>query len=274
LFLLWLLFFLLEPRISALGNGLARYLMLLFVSTGLAAAAIIASSFLGAAVGVRLIAGSAGQAFAVHVLLPMSERLGRVFRLAPDTVKGAFIDFNNALVRARPAADTSTRGSASAAGLGRVAAFSAKPGSVPPRLAPASSAGASTKVLLLLPHCLQNSECSRVLGEDVRNCGECGSCAMCDLRRLVSKYDVQNRIVGGGALALMAVRQLRPRAVVGVACERELVAAIKELRGIPVIAIANRRPDGPCRNTEVDVAGVEEGLQILLKHPGGRCTIH
>ncbi len=238
LFLLWLLFFLLEPRMAAVGGGLVRASRLVIAFAGLAVVVVVGSDFLSAGIGVRLVPGTAGQRFALQVLLPLSERLGRLAGVSPDRVKAAFIDFNNTLLRARP----------------------------DPTLA-------SGGVLLLLPHCLQSSECSRVLGEDVRNCGDCGNCAMCELKALVPKYDVQNRIVGGGALALMAVRELRPRAVVGVACERELVAAIKELGGVPVMAIPNSRPDGPCRNTRVDVPLVDEALRILLKQPGSHCSI-
>jgi hypothetical protein len=238
LLLLWLLFFLLEPRMATLGTGLIEAGRLIFAIAGLGAVVVVASDFLSARAAVRLLPGTIGQLFVLHVLLPVSERLGRLVHLCPDEVKAAFIDFNNALLRTK------------------------------------MGPGAPSKVLLLLPHCLQSSDCSRVLGEDVRNCGECGNCAMCELKGLVPKYDVQNRIVGGGALALMAVRELRPRAVVGVACERELVAAIKELRGIPVMAIPNCRPEGPCRNTKVDVTRVEEALQILLKRSGSHCTIH
>jgi hypothetical protein len=238
LFLLWLLSYLLEPRAAAVGGGLLTVSRVVIAFVGLALVVVVASDFVSAGAGVRLVPGAAGQRFALHVLLPLSERLGRLAGVSPDRVKAAFIDFNNALLRVR-----------------------------------LDSAAGSRGVLLLLPHCLQSSECSRVLGEDVRNCAECGQCAMCELKALVPKYGVQNRIVGGGTLALMAIRELRPKAVVGVACERELVAAMRELRGVPVVAVPNWRPCGPCRDTRVSVPLVEEALRILLKQPGSHCTI-
>ena len=241
---LWLLFFLLEPRIAALGVGFVAASRAAVAIVGLAAVVIVASDFLSAGLGVHLIPGGLGQRLALHVLLPFSERLGRLAGVSPDRVKAGFVSFNNALVKAR-------RGPEAKAGVGR-----------------------SDGLLLLLPRCLQSSDCVRVLGEDVRNCEECGSCVMCELKALVLEYGVLNRIVSGGTLALTAVRELRPRAVVGVACERELVAAIRELEGVPVMAIPNTRPEGPCKNTRVDVPLVKEALRILLKHPRADCSIH
>ena len=293
LFLLWLLFFLLEPRTAALGTGPVVASRAAVVLAGLAVVLVVASDFLSAGFGVRLIPGGVGQRFALHVLLPVSERLGRLAGVSPDLVKAGFIDFNNALLKARlgpvgqgaapvglaaddPGRVVGTGATGTCCGWAGARAESAGPRAGLARLDSATevAGGRSGGVLLLLPRCLQSSDCARVLGEDVRNCAECGSCAMCDLKGLVLEYEVRNRIVGGGTLALMAVRELRPRAVVGVACERELVAAIRELGGVPVMAIPNARPEGPCKNTRVDVPLVEEALRILLKRPASDCTIH
>ena len=293
LLLLWLLFFLLEPRMASVGAGLVRTSRVVIALVGLAAVAVVASDFLSARVGVRLLPGAAGQRFALQVLLPVSERLGRLVGVPPDRVKAGFIDFNNALLRARLGSVGQGAGRVPKAAGGSGAASSAgepatccgwagtraadeTPGGTggAGRGFAAGSGGRAGGVLLLLPHCLQSSDCGRVLGEDVQNCGECGKCAMCELKGLVPRYEVENRIVGGGSLALMAVRELKPRAVVGVACERELVAAIRELRGVPVMAIPNCRPEGPCRNTRVDVPLVEQALRILLKRPNPHCSIH
>jgi hypothetical protein len=97
---------------------------------------------------------------------------------------------------------------------------------------------------------------------------------VCELKQLLPKYAFETRIVGGGGLALKMVDELRPEAVIGVACERELVAALKEIRRVPVIAVSNRRPEGPCRNTKVIVDKVDHALWILLKHSSSQCSMH
>jgi len=236
--LLWLLFFLLEPRFSALGERALVGLSLTLKLVGATAILLTASEFFSAATGLRFLPRSLGQLWVVCVLLPLSERLGNVCRISADRVKASFLELNNALVKA----ETSNR--------------------------------ARTRVLLLLPHCLQNSACSRMLSGDIRNCAECGSCSVCELKQLLPKYAFETRIVGGGGLALKMVDELRPEAVIGVACERELVAALKEIRRVPVIAVSNRRPEGPCRNTKVIVDKVDHALWILLKHSSSQCSMH
>jgi uncharacterized protein len=236
--LLWALFFLLEPRFSALGGRVVAGLSLALKLAGVIAIILAASEFFFAAAGLRLLPRSLGQLWLACFLLPFSERLAGIFGVSADSVKASFLEFNNALVRA----ETGTR--------------------------------ARSRVLLLLPHCLQNSACSRMLSGDIRNCGECGSCSVCELRRLLSKYTFETCIVGGGGLALKMVEEFRPDGVIGVACERELVAALKEIRNVPVIAISNRRPEGPCRNTKVVVDEVDDALGIFLKHSRSQCSMH
>jgi hypothetical protein len=235
--LLWFLFFLLEPRLSALGGRVLAGLSLALKLAGAIAIFLAASEFFCAATGLRLLPRSLGQLWVACFLLPFSERLGGIFGVSADSVKASFLEFNNALVRA----ETGTK--------------------------------VRSRVLLLLPHCLQNSACSRMLSGDIRNCGECGSCSVCELRQLLSKYTFETCIVGGGGLALKMVSELRPDGVIGVACERELVAALKEIRNVPVIAISNRRPEGPCRNTKVVVDKVDDALGIFLKPSSSRCSM-
>ena len=58
---------------------------------------------------------------------------------------------------------------------------------------------------------------------------------------------------------------MKPLAVIGIACERDLVSGIEEITSkIPVIGIENKRPEGPCKNTLVDVELFEKTLSSLL----------
>ena len=70
----------------------------------------------------------------------------------------------------------------------------------------------------------------------------------------------------GGSSARQMVKKLRPDAIIGVACERDLVAGMADSPSrIPVIAIANKRPHGPCKDTQVNTAEFEEAVKFLLK---------
>jgi hypothetical protein len=237
LILLWLVFFLLEPRLSSLGERATAGVGLAFVFAGVAAVVLAGSEFISLSSGVRLFPRFLNQLCAVYFLLPVSEGVGRVLGFPADSVRGAFLEFNNAIVAARVR-----------------------------HVAP-------ERVLVLLPHCLQKSTCPEKLDGDIRNCAECGDCNISALKRLILRHSVESRIVGGGALALQVVRAFEPDAIVGVACERELVAAIKEMRRTPVMAVSNWRPEGPCKNTRVVVEKVEDALWILLKPRNSRCSM-
>ena len=123
---------------------------------------------------------------------------------------------------------------------------------------------APDKLLLLLPHCLQNHECDvRVIG-NVENCKACGKCKIKDLVALAKKYNVPVAVATGGTLARKIVVDKRPQFIIGVACERDLTSGIQDTYPIPVFGIFNRRPFGPCYDTDVDLALVEKGLTTFL----------
>jgi flagellar biosynthesis protein FlhG len=58
------------------------------------------------------------------------------------------------------------------------------------------------------------------------------------------------------------IKKFRPTAIIGVACERELVAGIQDVISIPVIAIPNERPEGPCQNTQVNMQEIEKAIKF------------
>jgi len=53
---------------------------------------------------------------------------------------------------------------------------------------------------------------------------------------------------------------MKPKAIVAVACELDLTSGIRDTYPIPVIGVLNRRPNGPCYNTSVDIAEVKKAL--------------
>lgn len=61
------------------------------------------------------------------------------------------------------------------------------------------------------------------------------------------------------------VRRPEVKAVVAVACEKELVQGIRAAFPKPVLAIPNQTPEGSCVNTIVDPAAVVKGIELLIK---------
>ncbi len=105
------------------------------------------------------------------------------------------------------------------------------------------------RILILLPRCLTR--------EQIR-----------EANSLAARYGVGVAVVAGGELARQRIRERRPEAVIGVACERDLLSGIRDVRGrLCVLGIPNTRPHGPCKDTQIDLAELERAVQFYLQ-PG------
>ncbi len=122
------------------------------------------------------------------------------------------------------------------------------------------------KLLILLPQCLQNHDCSVRITGNVENCQACGRCKIKNLVGLSKKYHVSIAVATGGTLARRIVVEKKPEMIIGVACERDLTSGIQDTYPIPVYGILNRRPHGPCFDTDVDLEIVERGMAAFLKY--------
>ncbi|UCE26459.1 MAG: DUF116 domain-containing protein [Candidatus Coatesbacteria bacterium] len=117
-------------------------------------------------------------------------------------------------------------------------------------------------VLVLLPRCIQWAECEQPIIEDAEYCKRCGKCPMAELMDIRAGFEnVEYYVLTGGRVAADVIKKVRPAAVIGVACERELLAGIELVDEIPVVGIANVRPEGPCLHTQVFIEDFEETLE-------------
>jgi len=119
------------------------------------------------------------------------------------------------------------------------------------------------KILLLLPHCLQVDECTIRLTHNIYNCERCGKCEIRDLIEISEEYKLNLSVATGGSLARRIVKELKPEAIVAVACERDLSHGIVDTYPLPVLGIPNERPFGPCLNTKVDLEKVKDAIKFL-----------
>jgi uncharacterized protein len=68
----------------------------------------------------------------------------------------------------------------------------------------------------------------------------------------------------GGEQARKAIREHRPTLILAIACERDLISGLKDVADkIPVLAIPNRRPQGPCKNTQLAMDELDEALSFI-----------
>jgi hypothetical protein len=71
-------------------------------------------------------------------------------------------------------------------------------------------------------------------------------------------------VATGGTLARQIVKDIRPKAVVAIACERDLVSGMQDIAPMPVLGLLNERPNGPCFNTSVDLTALQKVLQLII----------
>ncbi len=174
--------------------------------------------------------GAAGRFFLRRALAlyPIALALGKSFGISAQGIQGSFVEVNNQLVLSY--------------------AFSV-PGQ---------------KILVLAPHCLQRSECPAKIFPDATKCNKCGKCDICDLLDLCHSLNVPLAVVTGGTLARKVIMETRPQAIVAIACERDLSSGIMDAAPLPALGVKNIRPEGPCKNTRVDVKKVEEAICFFL----------
>lgn len=163
---------------------------------------------------------------AVKYLLPVLILVGRVVGLRREEIQHAFVAVNNELVMAQ-----------------------CRNGHPPNR------------ILLLMPHCLQDKDCTVKITHTVQNCKRCGKCSIKGLLELSEKYGVSMSVATGGTVARRIVMDTRPDLIIAVACERDLTSGIQDTTPLPVYGIFNQRPFGPCLNTQVALDRVESVLQ-------------
>lgn len=160
-------------------------------------------------------------------LMPLVMRLGMVLGIIPDRMISSFIGVNNALTRI----------------LHRKKK--------------------KENILILLPRCLQHFKCKQSVVTDINECKSCGKCDIVKLVKLNRNYHLVTAIATGGGLAKSLIRELKPHGVIAVACERELMEGLKDIHKIPIIGIANSRPEGPCKNTRVDIEAIEQAIKLF-----------
>jgi hypothetical protein len=119
------------------------------------------------------------------------------------------------------------------------------------------------EVMLLLPHCLQNSECGLKVTNNPEVCRRCGRCKIGELLDYADGKNISVFIATGGTVARKIIRQNNPKLIISVACERDLMSGILDVKGIPVIGVTNQQPNGPCFNTDVNFEAVKKRVEQL-----------
>ena len=115
------------------------------------------------------------------------------------------------------------------------------------------------KRIVFLPQCLRDcNKCKAGLGKYGYNCAKCSSrCKARKIKEYAEKKGCKAFIVPGGSMVTKIIKDMKPEAVIGVACMKELVMAFDEL-SIPSLGIQLLK-DG-CVNTDVDLDEIKKIL--------------
>lgn len=125
----------------------------------------------------------------------------------------------------------------------------------------------ASRLMLLLPHCLQINECNIRVTQDIYNCKRCGKCQITNIIQIAEDNNLKLFVATGGNLARKIVTEARPHAIVAVACERDLISGIADSYPLPILGIINERPFGPCINTRVSLQQVKEAIEFFCNSP-------
>lgn len=102
------------------------------------------------------------------------------------------------------------------------------------------------ELLVLIPRCLSKGTLDGVLG-------------------IAGQYGVPVFVATRGQLARRVIRERRPRAVVAVACERDMVSGLHDVAGkIPVLGLTMTLPSGPCKDATVNLGQLEEWVRSYV----------
>ncbi len=102
------------------------------------------------------------------------------------------------------------------------------------------------ELLVLIPRCLSKQALDGVLA-------------------IAGRYEVPVFVATRGQLARRVIRERRPRAVVAVACERDMMTGLRDVAGrLPVLGLTMRLPNGPCRDAMLDLDVMEQWVKGLV----------
>ncbi len=119
-------------------------------------------------------------------------------------------------------------------------------------------------LLILFPHCMQNTKCKQNIKNDLNECKRCGKCKVKNLMELSEKYGVSIAVASGGRVALERVKADDVKGVVAIACEKELRVGIMASLPKAVIAVPNIRPHGYCKDTDVYIDEVIKAVEKFV----------
>jgi len=166
--------------------------------------------------------------FSIIILFPINVFVSKLFGIKKDKIRESFVHVNNSFLK--------------------IHQMKFKP----------------QELLILLPHCLQNFDCPNRISNNINICQNCGKCIIHAFKSLKQNFNINVAIATGGTLARKIIVLSKPKCIVAVACQKDLVDGLLEVFPIPVYGILNDCPEGPCFNTNVDIGKITDFINYVL----------
>jgi len=166
--------------------------------------------------------------FVIMFLFPVNVLLGKCISISKHEIRESFVKLNNSFLK------------------------------------PTKTKYSPHEILILLPHCLQYYDCTFRITNNISNCNQCKKCRIYQFYEIMQEYKVKVLIATGGTLARKIIIDTKPKCIIAVACEKDLVDGLLDAYPIPVFGVLNERPYGPCVNTTVDVDEIKNFLDNIL----------
>jgi hypothetical protein len=101
------------------------------------------------------------------------------------------------------------------------------------------------EILVLLPRCLSKE-------------------SMKEAKAVAGEFGCTAAVAGGGSVARKLIAQHKPKAIIALACERDLLSGLKFVgTKAETFALPNKRPSGPCKDTRFDSAALREMIEFF-----------
>ena len=120
------------------------------------------------------------------------------------------------------------------------------------------------QILVLSPRCIQYHKCPQPVTSDPHSCKFCGKCQVMDVVKLCDELGVNLCVATGGGVAVKRAKDPKIKAIVAIACAKELCMGIIMTLPKPVLAVKNILTNGPCVDTGVSIEDVRSALESLI----------
>jgi hypothetical protein len=117
--------------------------------------------------------------------------------------------------------------------------------------------------IILLPRCMRAANCPAEIGKNGYECKQCGKCAATEITKATKQLGYKGAfMLPGGSLAKSIISKMKPKAVIGVACAKELVMGICMCERFGVFVQGVELLKDGCINTLVDMKTLTNTLNV------------